>query len=128
LVLCRFFHVNCRFFDISEITWTGGYLILICSKRLKTSCSLIMEKEEKEKEARTSCNWKIKLPHNIAIYTIYTLTLTQFASFWKPKLSFYPNIYIYIYIYSWRIYIYLYLIMVILNSNKTYPTLLLGKT
>jgi hypothetical protein len=28
LVLCRFFHENCRFFDVAEIPVTGGSLIL----------------------------------------------------------------------------------------------------
>jgi len=37
-----FFHENCRFFDVSDVTGTGNSLILIVSLKERTDGSLIL--------------------------------------------------------------------------------------
>ncbi len=43
LILCQFFHGQCWFFEISEISGTNGSLILKTLQRTRTSGSLILE-------------------------------------------------------------------------------------
>jgi hypothetical protein len=38
-----FFHENCRFFDVSDVTGTGHSLILIVSLKDRTGSSLILK-------------------------------------------------------------------------------------
>jgi hypothetical protein len=46
-----FFHENCRFFDVSDVTGTGNSLLLIVSLKERTGGSLIL---------KISKNWSIR--------------------------------------------------------------------